>query len=313
MNPLPSARNPESTNPGWQRFFEGLSPPPGRNSVPRFVTGRGWLVNPPEAAPFLSYLDAEEVNWSPELERLHDHDDHFIDSLTRTVAVGALGLDLLPGQPVVVDLGCSAGRFLRDLQVACPRALAVGVDAVRDGLLTAHGRVPYAPLLHASATDLPMRDGSVDAVAALNLLEHLPDDTLALGEMKRVLRVGGRAVVVIPSNPALYDHYDSYLQHQRRYARGDLAAMAQRVGLRPVRTFYIGSLIYPAFWAVKKFSRWRHQRLSDTRSGELVRRKIRATKSSRLGKLACDVDRWSLERGLRLPFGVREVVVLERS
>src|SRR5207344_2532427 len=115
----------------------------------------------------------------------------------------------------------------------------------------AHEAVPEAALLHASATDLPFGDATADGLVALNLLEHLPDDLAALAEFARVMRPGARAVIVVPSNPRLYDYYDAHLQHERRYARGELAGKAASVGLRRVGGLGLGSVVYPAFWLVK--------------------------------------------------------------
>lgn len=48
----------------------------------------------------------------------------------------------------------------------------------------------------ASASDLPVADGSVDAVRCERVFQHLEDPQAAADEIARVLRPGGRAVVV---------------------------------------------------------------------------------------------------------------------
>ncbi len=95
-------------------------------------------------------------------------------------------------------------------------------------------------------------------LVALNLLEHLPDDGAALAEFARVLRPGGRAVIVVPANPRLYDYYDAHLRHERRYAprRGGRSGRAQP-GSRRWASTAVGSVVYPAFWAVKMRNRRR--------------------------------------------------------
>jgi ubiquinone/menaquinone biosynthesis C-methylase UbiE len=50
--------------------------------------------------------------------------------------------------------------------------------------------------LQAEATALPLADGRVDAAAVVQVLEYVPDVSRALGELRRVLRAGGRAVLV---------------------------------------------------------------------------------------------------------------------
>src|SRR5262249_54526461 len=102
--------------------FAGLRPPPGRARLPQF--DRGWVADgTSRPAPFLSYLPGGETpNWSVELEALHEEAgrDHPIDRLTRTAVLAALGEPQLGATPVIVDIGCSAGRLLADLRDAWP-------------------------------------------------------------------------------------------------------------------------------------------------------------------------------------------------
>jgi ubiquinone/menaquinone biosynthesis C-methylase UbiE len=164
--------------------------------------------------------------------------------------------------------------------------------------------------MHASATDLPLGDATVDGLVALNLLEHLPDDVAALREFARVLRPGGRAVVVVPSNPRLYDYYDAHLQHERRYARGELADKGREAGLVPRAGLSLGSVVYPAFWAVKKANRRRA--LSEEEVRARVERDIARSSSSPAARAAFRAERALLRRGARPRRGIREALVLER-
>jgi SAM-dependent methyltransferase len=84
----------------------------------------------------------------------------------------------------VLDVGCGEGALREALPV--PGARLVGLD-VSMTLLRAHP----PPVVQADATRLPFALGAFDAVAALNVLYHLPDPMLALQETRRVLRAGG--------------------------------------------------------------------------------------------------------------------------
>ena len=218
----------------------------------------------------------------------------------------------LPQRPVLVDLGCSTGYLLEDLQAAYRDAVLIGVDLVAAGLRKAHRNVPQVRLLRADVCELPLEDESVDAALSANLLEHVPDDCRALSELRRVLRPGARAVVVVPAGPSTYDYYDRFLGHERRYARGEMASKARQVGLEVREDAHLGSLLYPAFWLVKQRNRRRYDGLEGEALQARVAANIAGTRDSRLGRLACEMERGLLRAGLRIPFGIRGLTVLER-
>ncbi len=61
---------------------------------------------------------------------------------------------------------------------------------------------PFADVA-ADLTDLPFADGAFDVVLSSHVLEHIPDDRAAIGELARVLRPGGWAVIMVPFDPDL--------------------------------------------------------------------------------------------------------------
>jgi SAM-dependent methyltransferase len=289
-----------------------LRPPPGLGELPPF--SGGWLDDRSGGA-YLAYVDDDaEVNWSEDLEALHEEStrDHFIDVWTRRAVLDALAPSIRPGG-VVADVGCSTGYLLEDLQARHPGALLLGADLVAAGLRKAHASVPVAALVLADATRLPFEDGSVDAVASINVLEHVPDDAAALVEIRRVLRPGALAAIVVPAGPGLYDYYDRMLGHERRYAHGELPARARAAGLDVVRDAHLGWTLYPPFWAKKKLNRRRHPDPSPAEVERLVADDISSTEKSRIGRAATAIERAALSIGLRAPFGIRDLVVLRRG
>ena len=290
--------------------LDALRPPPGQDSVPAF--DRGWRVDG-TVAPFLAYESAADVNWSPELEALHEDAsrDHFIDVETRWILLRGIRPALRPGA-VVVDVGCSSGYLLADLRSAHPEVAAFGADLVPEGLRRAHETAPDAPLLLADCLALPFEDGRVEAVVSANVLEHVREDEAALREIRRVLRPGGLAAVVVPAARGLYDAYDAHLGHERRYARGELAGKARRAGFEVLDDLFLGSLLFPAFWLAKQRNRRRAAGLDEDGRRALVERSIARTQGSRLGDAATALERELLVRGVRIPFGIRSACVLRR-
>ena len=214
--------------------------------------------------------------------------------------------------PTLLDLGCSSGYLLAELEAAHPTATLIGLDLVSAGLRRAHRLVPQARLLRADVCRMPLGDESVNGIVSANLLEHVPDDFQALREIARVLRPGARAVLVVPAGPGTYDYYDRFLGHERRYRRGELAGKGRAAGLERVEEIHLGSVLYPAFWLVKKRNRLRDQGLEGRALEERVAADIASTGSSRVGPVACELERRLLDVGIRLPFGIRNLTVLRR-
>ena len=131
-----------------------------------------------------------------------------VDRLTRAIRERAVrALDPDSGE-AVVDLGCGPGGSFVPLAAAVgPTGDVLGVDysaaMVRSANDAAAG-IPAASVLRGDAAGLPLRADSVDAVFASLALSAMPKLERVLDEIARVVRPGGRLVVVdgrVPDGP----------------------------------------------------------------------------------------------------------------
>ena len=63
---------------------------------------------------------------------------------------------------------------------------------------------------------------SFDTVFALNVVEHIKDDVLALNNISKLLKKDGKAVILVPAFNTLYNSFDEALEHYRRYTKKTL-------------------------------------------------------------------------------------------
>ncbi len=305
MNDLSGARAETLAAFPWPK-------PPGAAAPPRWSDGRFLLDGQPRR---VVCYDAGDSHWSPELTELHEAEagsQHPIDRASRRLAVRSL-VEYLPrdrATSLILDVGCSSGFMMEEIQAALPRAVLVGSDYIQPPLEKLADRLPGLPLLQFDLRRCPLPDGCVDAVTALNVLEHIDDDQGALREIARILRPGGVAHIEVPAGPGCYDVYDEQLMHHRRYRRRDLLAKAVAAGLTVLRATHLGCLVYPAFWTVKRRGR-RALVLPAAEKQAMVARQIRRTSDSALLGTALRLEE-ALGRFVSFPFGIRCVAVLRK-
>lgn len=95
----------------------------------------------------------------------------------------------------ILEVGCGRGFVTERVQRLCPLTEGVDVnpEAVRHGVAT--------NLRAMSVIGLEFDDQSFDKVYSFHTIEHVQALGRALGEMERVLRPGGRLMLVYPAEP----------------------------------------------------------------------------------------------------------------
>lgn len=71
-----------------------------------------------------------------------------------------------------------------------------------------------------------------DTIFALNVVEHIPDHVQAMKNALKMLKPGGRVVILVPAFQWLYNGFDMQLDHQRRYTQISLRQLLEGAGFR---------------------------------------------------------------------------------
>ena len=80
--------------------------------------------------------------------------------------------------------------------------------------------------------------GTFDAVFALNVVEHIEDDVLAIANCKKLLKTGGKLTILVPAYQFLFCDFDVELEHYRRYTKSSLNTIIDKNNLKRKKTFY---------------------------------------------------------------------------
>jgi ubiquinone/menaquinone biosynthesis C-methylase UbiE len=145
----------------------------------------------------------------------------------------------------MIDLGCATGRFLDFVKQAWPRLPVLGLDLSEAYLRHARRhlkRWSSVDLIVANAEAIPAQDNSCDAVTSIFMFHELPPKVrqTVIGEAARVLKPGGRLIVVDslqsgdePAYDAMLESFPQYYHepYYHSYIGEDFAATARPYGL----------------------------------------------------------------------------------
>jgi len=130
----------------------------------------------------------------------------------------------------VLDIGCADRRLARRLS---SDVQYIGLDYPQ----TALGMYGTRPDVFGDARFLPFQDARLDGVILKDVLEHVPNPEVALGEIARVLRQGGRLVLWMPF---IYPIHDAPYDFQRFTAHAIVTYLGNKgfkvIELKPVLT-----------------------------------------------------------------------------
>ena len=189
----------------------------------------------------------------------------------------------------VLDVGCGTGYIVKKLN-------CYGLDNSKEAIKGCSGKVKLG-----DATNMPYGSEKFDTVFALDVLEHIGNDTLALEEIYRVLKHGGSAVITLPAFKFLWGVSDNLGEHYRRYTLGEITRKAERARFTVIRKTYFNTILFLPIFLARMLER-------------LIRVKSENNMPQFLDKLFFKIFNleYHLLKFTDFPFGVSCLVILQK-
>ena len=151
----------------------------------------------------------------------------------------------------VLDIGCGSGLMLNALgQLANTSGMDMSNEAIQFSKEIFKGPIKQGFL----PDNVPFADESFDLITALDVIEHIDDDTGSLKSIRNLLKPSGKAIITVPAYMFLWSSFDDMNEHKRRYTLPELKQKLNSAGFQIESISYFNTLLFPLVYIVRKLN-----------------------------------------------------------
>jgi SAM-dependent methyltransferase len=147
----------------------------------------------------------------------------------------------VPANSLTLDIGCGAGSNLKVLSSIGLKTIGLDQSIYTLTLVRRKGKFP---LLAGDLNDLPFKTKSVGLIIAMDIYEHLDDDTHGIRESYRVLNNGGILILTVPAFKSLWGIQDVVTGHKRRYSKKEITNKLKKLGFEVLKSSYFNFFLF---------------------------------------------------------------------
>lgn len=154
----------------------------------------------------------------------------------------------------IFDFGCGSGYTVGCLQKLGYDASGsdVAAEAVKFGL--SRGIRNLSVIKGGEISNL---GEGFDLILALDVIEHIQDDSNVIRDLKRALKSGGIAIITVPAYQWMWGVQDKVAHHFRRYTIPNLADKIKKSGdFKIIRKTYFNTFLFLPIAIVRILSKW---------------------------------------------------------
>lgn len=211
-----------------------------------------------------------------------------------------------PAAASFLEIGCGTGFVLSGITREIPHLSVSGSEIHSAGLDFAAERVGKAELFQMDARNIPF-ENEFDIVGAFDVLEHIEEDEMVLGQIHRAVRSGGGVVFTVPQHRFLWSQQDEYACHVRRYEADELLNKVTKAGFTVEKTTSFVALLLPLMFLSRLSKRKAVEDFDPTKE-----MRISGPINMMLEKLL-DLERAIIRTGISFPMGGSRLVIARKS
>ncbi len=162
-------------------------------------------------------------------ERLYDAQPgkqmrhHFVRNALKSIIKSAFPMS------EVLDVGCGTGELAQHMLDLAPDISVTGIDISRTDIDVARKNHPGVAFC-ISGIDSFETEKRYDLITAIDVIEHIKDDQVALIKMNRLLKVGGMLLLSTPHSMRYWTRMDETGGHYRRYSKVEIRRKSEQAG-----------------------------------------------------------------------------------
>lgn len=145
---------------------------------------------------------------------------------------------------VILDAGCGGGTLAirlaeKGYKVFCIDDSFESIGKLKEKIKL-RGLEKFINVQKGSILKLPYTSEMFDGIVCGEVLEHIDNDEIAIGELGRVLKSKGVCVASVPAKMNKWDIVDFISDHKRRYSKEELTIKFLSAKFKVLKGFYYG-------------------------------------------------------------------------